>query len=290
MGYCTVAEVRAAIDFPDAGAPIDDAAIAEFIIDSEEEIENIYKTKFGNVDEISTATSGTTTTLVDSGASYTADQYVGHVVWIIGGTNSGEYREITTNDTTTLTVSPAFTAAIDNTSIFRVTKLGYIDETIDGSGLAFQFTVSQPLIKLNSLTIDSTAVTTSSVYQTQASGKIELGVDSEMSYFVKTYPQLINMKYVYGVYPMPRIIKRLCVLISAMRTLMAQIAGTYDDFANVSLPGGIQASKGEPYLNIQASLNYMQGETRGIIYGFTGEQVSADFRGIPSYRPFVNFG
>ena len=67
--YCTVAEVRGAINFPDTGAPVSDADITEFIAQSEEEIEVIYKTKFGNIEITSTATSGTTTTIVDSSQS-----------------------------------------------------------------------------------------------------------------------------------------------------------------------------------------------------------------------------
>ena len=80
----------------------------------------------------SIATSGTDTTIVDSTQTYTADQYTGYVVWVYAGTNEGEYREITGNTTDTITVSPAFTAANDNTSYFRITKLGYRDETVDG--------------------------------------------------------------------------------------------------------------------------------------------------------------
>lgn len=292
MSYCTVAEVKAAIDFPATGAPIDDATIQAFIDESEEEIEQIYKTKFGNIEDTKTATgSSTDTTIAVTDTPWTADDYIGYVVWVISGTNSGEYREIIANDTNTLTVSEAFTAAIDATSIFRITKLGYKDETIDGSGRDIQFTINQPLINLNSLTIDSTDITLSNVYQTQASGKLQLGNGSEMSYFSDREPQLVNMKYVFGVFPMPKVIKRLCILLTSMRTLTAQIAGTYDDFANVSFPGGVSASKGEPYLNIQASLNYMQGEARGIIYGSgLGDQVSKDFRNVPSYRPFTLFG
>lgn len=291
MSFCTPAEVRAAIDFPDTGAPVSDTIIQAFIDESEEEIEEIYHTKFGNVESSLTATSGDTTTITVAATPWTIDQYIGYVVWVYSGTNSGEYREIQSNTDNDLTVSPAFTDAIDNTSVFRITKLGYKDDTVDGSGKEFQFTVEQPLINLNHLTIDSTGITVSSVYQYNPSGKILLGVSSEASSFTRTTPQLINMKYIYGVYPMPKIIKRLCIIISAIRTLTAQIAGTYDDFTNVSLPGGVTASKGEPYTNIREAVVGFQGEARGIIYGAqTTGQIGGDFRTMPSYRPFVNFG
>ena len=44
-------------------------------------------------------------------------------------------------------------------------------------------------------------------------------------------------------------------------------------------------------MNIQSSLNYLQGEARGIVYGTqsTG-QVSGDFRTAPSFRPYTLFG
>ena len=291
MAYCTAAEVRAAINFPSTGSPVSDSDIEAFISQSEEEIEDIYKTKFGNVEYSSTATSGDTTTITDTAATYTADEYIGYIAWVHTGTNAGEYREITDNTTTALTVSPAFSSAIDNTSQFRITKLGYKDETVDGSGIEVQFVNYQPLISLNSLTIDSTSVTPSYVYQYKASGRLVLGTsDCEVSYFANNEPQLVNMKYVYGVYPIPKVIKRLCIIISAIRTLTAQVAGTYDDFTNVTLPGGLTASKGEPYVNIQSSLNYLQGEARGIIFGFQGDQVTADFRNNPSYIPFSYFG
>jgi len=140
--------------------------------------------------------------------------------------------------------------------------------------------------------VDSTSVTPSYVYQYLDSGRLVVGgTDCEVSYFTDTYPQLINMKYVYGVYPLPRIIKRLCVCIAALRTLTSQIAGTYDDFTSVSLPAGFEASKGEPYQNIKSSLDYLQSEARGIVYGSEAKgQVSADFRTQASYRPYTIFG
>lgn len=291
MTYCTVAEVRSAIDFPDTGAPIADEDILEFIIDSEEEIEEIYKTKFGNIESSGTADGDfSTTTFSDSSKTWTVDEYIGYVVWIYGGTGEGQYREITTNTASKLTVSPEFETTPDATSNYRITKLGYKSQTLTGTGTDIMFVPYQLLVNLNALSSDDTTVTPSTVY-TWPSGKMQVGgPDCEITVFLDSRPLLIDLEYIYGVYPLPRIIKRLCIILAAMRTMVAQIAGTYDDFANVSLPGGISASKGEPYMNIQSSLNYMQGEARGILYGFIGDQVSADFRGVPTYRPFSLWG
>ena len=53
--YCTVEDVKNAVNFPSTGAPISDAAITDFILDSEEEIEKIYKTHFGSIEDSGTA-------------------------------------------------------------------------------------------------------------------------------------------------------------------------------------------------------------------------------------------
>ena len=290
MSYCTVADVKSAVNFPNAGAPITDATIAEFIGYAEEEIENIYKTKFGSIETSGTADGDyAVTTLSDSSETWTTDEYVGYILWIYGGTGAGQYTEIQANTTTKLTFTAVATIP-DATSTYRIVKLGFKSETIDGTGNDVMYSNYQPLINLNALTIDSTAVdvTDTYVYNT---GKIQLKRTADMTYFTSTYPQLVDLEYIYGVYPLPQIIKRLCICIAGVRTLTSQIAGTYDDFTSVSLPGGFTGSKGEPYTNIQASLNFLQGEARGIVYGTksTG-QVSGDFRTEPSYRPFTLFG
>ncbi len=291
MSFCTTQEVKDAINFPSDGSPLQDTVIEKFIKDSEEEIENIYKTKFGSIEQSGTADGDySTTTLSNVGETWITDEYIGYIVWIYGGTGSGQYSEIQSNTSTKLTFN-AVTTAPDVTSTYRIIKLGYKDETIDGSGLDEMFINFQPLINLNSLTINSVSVTPSNVYQYKNSGKLLLSTSAESGVFLNSTPQLVNLTYIYGVYPLPQIIKRLCICIAGVRTLTAQIAGTYDDFTSVSLPGGFTGSKGEPYTNIQASLNFLQGEARGIVYGTqsTG-QVSGDMRTQPSYRPYALFG
>jgi len=289
--YVTIKEVKDAISFPSDGAPIADSLIGNFILDAEEEIEDIYKTKFGNIEQSGTADGDlSTTTFSDSSKGWATDVYIDYIVWIYGGLGEGQYREITANTDTKLTISPAFTITPDATSTYRILKLGYEDETVDGNGINEMFLNYQPLINLNALTINSVAITTSNVYQFTY-GKISLKSSAEVGVFLDSYSQLINLKYIYGVYPIPRIIKRLCICLAGIRTLTSQIAGTYDDFTSISLPGGFTGAKGEPYMNIKASLDYLQGEARGIVYGTqsTG-QVSADFRTGASYRPFTLFG
>jgi hypothetical protein len=67
-----------------------------------------------------TASSGTSTTLVDTGIGWTADAYVMNLLHITGGTGSGQYRTILDNTTDTLTVTRAFDTNPDGTSTYEI--------------------------------------------------------------------------------------------------------------------------------------------------------------------------
>ncbi len=83
------------------------------------------------------ATGGTTTTLIDtsSNSPFTInDGYFERcVIQIIGGTNKGEVRFISAydKDTQTITVSEAFSSAIDTTSIFKIYQLARFPRECD---------------------------------------------------------------------------------------------------------------------------------------------------------------
>lgn len=66
-------------------------------------------------------TSATGTTLVNSGATWTTNQYQNFWVTILTGTGSGQTRNITSNTATTLTV-PTWTVTPDNTSTFQIAQ------------------------------------------------------------------------------------------------------------------------------------------------------------------------
>lgn len=83
-----------------------------------------------------TATSGAATTITDTGKTWVADRWIGAWVRIISGTGDGQYRVITDNDTTSLTVA-AWNKNPDNTSKYIIygtdwwtecatTGLGYV--------------------------------------------------------------------------------------------------------------------------------------------------------------------
>lgn len=65
--------------------------------------------------------SQTSTTLQDSSKSWTTNQFVGYVVQITGGTGSGQWRQVTGNDSNTLTVG-AWSTTPDSTSTYRITE------------------------------------------------------------------------------------------------------------------------------------------------------------------------
>lgn len=70
--------------------------------------------------QITDATTVSSNTLGDSGASYIPNQFVGSIVEITGGTGLGQTRKVVSNTTTTLTVSPSWTVTPDTTSDYEI--------------------------------------------------------------------------------------------------------------------------------------------------------------------------
>ena len=89
---------------------------------------------------------------------------------------------------------------------------------------------------------------------------------------------------------MPLPIKRLCIIIAALKTLIAQISGTYDDWTSISMPLGVSGARGEPYQNIKSAVDYLQREARAIVYGDAGDQLGSSLNKNPVWRPHVMFG
>lgn len=67
-----------------------------------------------------TATSATSTTLVNSGKAWTTNQWSNYQVRITGGTGIGQIRSISSNTGTTLTISTAWTITPDATSTYAI--------------------------------------------------------------------------------------------------------------------------------------------------------------------------
>jgi hypothetical protein len=111
-----------------------------------------------------TATSGSTTVLTDTGATFptTNGGLTGFVLEITGGTQSGNSRRIASNTATAITVASAFGGALDNTSVYRVWYFDPINnaatqlQSFGTGGDAFTFTSGSPLSLNGSITNPST--------------------------------------------------------------------------------------------------------------------------------------
>ena len=123
--YTTSTEISeyADIIIDDSGEADDQISQAEEMIDAYIGFQNKHiKTKHEGM-----ATGGTTTTLIDTSALGYNDNYFNYCeIEIVAGTNVGEIRQITSSDRSvnSITVNEAFSAAIDNTSVYIIRQLG----------------------------------------------------------------------------------------------------------------------------------------------------------------------
>lgn len=98
-------------------------------------------------DSTGTATAGGATSLTDSAATWTVDEYIGFVVIITSGTGVGQVRRITANSATALTVTPAWATNPDATSVYSIT-LGRWDYTpVDTGFESLTCVVTEELIQ-----------------------------------------------------------------------------------------------------------------------------------------------
>lgn len=87
------------------------------------------------------ATGGTVSTIIDGASTFVAGEQVGNTVTIVTATESivGETAVVVSNDTTTLTVYPPFTATITAADTYTI-EATFMDEAIaalrDGKGIA----------------------------------------------------------------------------------------------------------------------------------------------------------
>ena len=267
--YCTADDVRRQMGI--GSSDISDADCVEFIKMAQSEVDAITHTTFLKLQDSGTATSGDTTSVIDSGAGWVADEWNaeadltgGYMCWIISGTNVGEARTITDNTTTALTVSPAFTAAIDATSAYRIVKNTYTDETFTGNDTRIYYTKQYPLtVDPYSITIDGTGVVVggTSVYVTKQWGKLEIGTGGTETIWKDEYPLLCNVKYYYGGYLSPAVdyteqVRDLCAVLAGIMAAINMIGGTYTFATGYSVPD-MSIQKGVPYPHFNTALSAM---------------------------------
>ena len=104
-----------------------------------------------------TATAGASTTITDSGKSWTVNAYANQIVKITGGTGSGQVRNITSNTATALTVSDAWRTNPDATSTYQIidafARKGFV------SKITSQMASDQPLSFRGNITFQVGTVT-----------------------------------------------------------------------------------------------------------------------------------
>lgn len=79
---------------------------------------SVYQIREGGALAVGVATSGSATTLVNSGKSWTVNQWTNYQVRIVSGTGQGQISLISSNTSTTLTIPSG--ATIDSTSVYEI--------------------------------------------------------------------------------------------------------------------------------------------------------------------------
>lgn len=254
--YCSTSDVYRHMGI--GSSVISTTDVIEYIKEAEEDVDKLTQTTYWQLAHSSTAVSGTTASLDTTGL--TADEHIGNVIYLNSGYGSGQYRVITDNTSTTISVDRAWTTVPTSTTNFQIFHCGtvpYKDETQDGDGQYTTYLDEFPLVSLESLTIDSTSVTPSYVYQYADTGQITLKSSAEYSNF-KADRQSVNAKYWFGVKDqykntVPNLVKKYVAIVAAIMALAHQIGGTYDDITSFAL-GPMQGSLGEPYTNIRETV------------------------------------
>jgi len=183
--YVETSEVYQKAGITSAEVPV--AAVEMFIREAESEVDRFVNATYWHIEQSSTATSATTTTLTDSARSFPKNEYVGDFVWVYSGTGSGQARKIESQTSTVFTLETAWTTTPDDTSKYRVIHTGteaHItgeDGTFDGNGKADIVLPFYPVRILESLEIGGDSITVSSVHVYGDQGVLRLGVDSELS-------------------------------------------------------------------------------------------------------------
>ena len=295
MSYCQTADVLEAINFPLEGTLVNESSMRKMILQSEDEVNKICKKQFldvaysGQILSIQNKTI-TVNILSDHPAFYKKSTLqIGDKKFRI---DKWKGKEITLNDVT----------GISNGDNFDILNLKYVTDIKDGlmtentrgyyntygSAVDQLFLDYQPIYDVMSVSIDGVSIPKENLHIYKDEGYIEINKDSnppKQDFFAKK--RGIVVSYISGDEELHPIIVRAVVCFAAVRVLDSLIAGTYDDFVNIDLPG-IQGSKGEHYVNIREAVHELKTEIKGIFYSEQkGSVYSA--RSLPTYRPLTLF-
>jgi hypothetical protein len=243
--YATTDDVRLAVTVP--SAQVTDMAIQSFILYAEREIDRETFTTYWQSQTTGTATSASSTSLTDSSAIWTENQFENCFVKITGGTGSGQIRAVLSGNTpTSLSVDRAWTVTPDATSTYQIyysATPAYVSDTFDGNNMNWWFVPQYPVQTIESLSINSQTVTPANVSVYKDSGKLYLGTSCELRYFDAKQPKLINLAYWWGVNGVPMEIKRFVVLKAAIQSLIVLKSSAYNTPMSYSMPEGSVSMK-----------------------------------------------
>jgi len=259
--YCTADEVYESTTLDSSIVP--EAAVNNFIKAAERDVDRFTFTTYWAVNNnAQTVDSATNNTISVSGTPYTADALIGMHVWVYSGTGIGQMIKITDNTEDTITVEENWGTNPVNGDLFRVIYTATdprFNDVEDGNGEDWFFTPDYPIQILNSVTIDDVSVSTSNIYQYKKMGKLVLKSSAEVTTWRDTYPQQVELDYHYGVYPLPEEVKRYVVVLASLKTLAAQMGGTYATPSTYSLPEG-SVTVGQAYVNIRGTFDVLMKE------------------------------
>uniref|UniRef100_A0A6M3LC10 Uncharacterized protein n=1 Tax=viral metagenome TaxID=1070528 RepID=A0A6M3LC10_9ZZZZ len=259
MAYCSVDDVYRISGITSSEVSRDD--VKEHILDAEAEVDRVTNTTFWSLEDSGTATAGGSTTITDSTAKFGTDrELVGSYVWIYGGTGINQLVKISSHTNTVITVDTAWTTNPSTDSTYRIIHTSQdprISASLSGNDTDTLFLRQYPTRRINSVTIDSTSVTTSTLIREDEMGKIILTSSSEKTTWVSKKANLNVIDYWYGVYELPREILKLTAMKAALTVLAEQTGGTFNVPSTYSLPEG-SVTIGQAYVNIREAINSIQ--------------------------------
>jgi hypothetical protein len=213
-----------------------------------------------------TVTSAANTSVTQTGAGWTINDYANQYIWVYSGTGVGQLRTIVSNTASAITVDRAWTTNPSTDSLFKVFYVPtdfspYKDEQLTGSGFDHMYLPNYPVKTIEGLAVGETPVTVtpSKLYLWEGTGRIQFKTSAEVASFSNTYPQEVDVQYWYGVDNLPYDIKRLVELHAAIQILAQQMGGTFDDPSSVVLPEA-SITVGQAYINIRSSLETLKEE------------------------------
>jgi hypothetical protein len=259
--YVSVDEVRSTVGVTDTDI-MSDAVIEQSIKFAEDEVDRWTNTTYYPNLSQGTATAVTDDTLEDSTQSWTVNQYSDYAVYIYSGTGEGQIRGIASNTADTLTLDSDWTTNPDTTSKYYITYNNKVSDKYDGFDKTDLHLRKFPVVQVDSLTINDTAITSSDYFFYKDIGKLSLKNTSPELLFgtgnTEEDRQGVIITYWYGVLAenrrglvdIPQHIKRFCTVVAGLKALTYQVGGTYDTPSTWSLPE-MSSSLGQAYQNIR---------------------------------------